>query len=178
MSRPVSGKEYIAQAVQLRDSAKTVAQFRQALAVLLPLQTALSVEQTAALLGRTLVWTCQVRRDFIAQQSGHAPRYKSTSQAHVRREKEERILDEVLAQAAQGGVVVVPPLLATVQEKLGKPICLATLYNMLHRHGWRKLAPDTSHPQGDAAAREAWKKNFPTPYKSSKTASRKPERHG
>jgi hypothetical protein len=30
---------------------------------------------------------------------------------------------------------------------------------MLARNGWRKLAPDTAHPQGDASAREDWKKN-------------------
>ncbi|SDY85776.1 hypothetical protein [Nitrosomonas sp. Nm58] len=29
---------------------------------------------------------------------------------------------------------------------------------MLARHGWRKLAPDTAHPQGDAALREDRKK--------------------
>ena len=31
---------------------------------------------------------------------------------------------------------------------------------MLARHGWRKLAPDKSHPQADPAAREAWKKTL------------------
>ena len=29
----------------------------------------------------------------------------------------------------------------------------------LARNGWRKLAPDTAHPQGDASVREDWKKN-------------------
>jgi hypothetical protein len=75
-----------------------------------------------------------------------------------RREREAAILDEVLAKAAKGGVVVVPPLKSKVEEKLGKTICLATLYNLLHRHGFRKLAPDTRHPKGDEKAREDWKK--------------------
>jgi len=31
---------------------------------------------------------------------------------------------------------------------------------MLARHGWRKMAPDKSHPQTDPAAREAWEKTL------------------
>ena len=69
-----------------------------------------------------------------------------------------RILDEVLKDAARGGVAGVPPLKATVDKKLGKTVALSTLYRMLARNGWRKLAPDTAHSQGDAALREDWKK--------------------
>jgi Winged helix-turn helix len=29
----------------------------------------------------------------------------------------------------------------------------------LHRHGWRKLAPDKRHPKSDPQAQEEWKKN-------------------
>ena len=37
-------------------------------------------------------------------------------------------------------------------------MALSTVYRMLARHGWRKPAPDTYHPQGDAERREVWKK--------------------
>jgi hypothetical protein len=47
-----------------------------------------------------------------------------------------------------------------VEEKLGKTLCLVSLYNRLHRHGWRKLAPDTRHPKGDALVCEDWGKVF------------------
>ena len=72
------------------------------------------------------------------------------------------MLEEVLDKAMQGGVVIVPPLQEKFAEKLGKPVALSTIYRMLARHGWRKLAPDTEHPQGDPQAREDWKKNSPT----------------
>ena len=58
----------------------------------------------------------------------------------------------------QGGVVVVPPLREQIAERLGKPVALSTIYRMLARNGWRKLAPDTAHPQGNPSAREDWKK--------------------
>jgi len=46
--------------------------------------------------------------------------------------------------------------------RLGRKVALASAYNLLHRHGWRKLAPDKRHPKADVAAQEAWKKNSPT----------------
>ncbi len=73
-------------------------------------------------------------------------------------EQEARILEEVLSEAATGGVVIVPPLKPAVEARLGKPLALSTLYQMLARHGSRKLAPDKSHPQADPAACEVWKK--------------------
>ena len=41
-------------------------------------------------------------------------------------------------------------------------MALSSVYNLLHRHGWRKLAPDKRHPQSDPLAQEEWKKNSPS----------------
>ena len=60
--------------------------------------------------------------------------------------------------AKRGGVVVVPPLKENVEDRLGKPVALSTIYRILAHNGWRKLAPDTAHSQGDASAREGWGK--------------------
>jgi len=84
-----------------------------------------------------------------------------------------KILDEVLAGAIRGGVVVVPPLKEKIAEQLGKPVALSTIYRMLARNGWRKLAPDTAHPQCDAVAREDWKE---TPGKAGSNRSELGER--
>jgi hypothetical protein len=82
------------------------------------------------------------------------------NRANATLEREAQILDEVLKDANQGGIVVVPPLKKKIEEKLGKSVALSTIYRMLARNDWRKLAPDTAHPQGNAEAREEWKKNF------------------
>ena len=58
-----------------------------------------------------------------------------------------------------GGVVIVPPLKPVIEAKLGKPLALSTIYAMLARHGWRKVAPDKIHPKSDPDAQEDWKKN-------------------
>jgi hypothetical protein len=64
-----------------------------------------------------------------------------------------------LAGAAQGAVLVIPGLNEKIESQLGHSVCLSSVYRMLARHGWRKLAPDAQHPQGNAQAREEWKKN-------------------
>lgn len=121
------------------------------------------MKQTAIAIGRSSGATCTMRTRFAKVAAGamQAPRKKSQlrNRAKADLESERKALDDVLARASRGGVVVVPHLKAAIEAKLGKPMALSTVYRMLARHGWRKLAPDTTHPQGDPEAREAWKKN-------------------
>ena len=56
------------------------------------------------------------------------------------------MLDEFLANAATGSVVIIPKLLLAIEAKLDKSMALSGIYRMLARHGWRKLAPNTRHP--------------------------------
>ena len=70
-------------------------------------------------------------------------------------------LKVTLEVPAAVGVPEIRPLEESTERPVGKPVALSTIYRMLARHGWRKLAPDTEHPQGDAQAREDWKKNSP-----------------
>jgi transposase len=165
MARNASGSEHVEAAYALLRSAKTADELRQAQAVLLPLELGLSLEQTALAIGRSVGATCTLRTRFckIATGAADKPRSKRTlrNRAHADLAREAQILDEVLDQAAVGGVVVIPRLKPAIEAKLGKPVALSSVYRMLARHGWRKLAPDTQHPKGDPALREDWKKNSP-----------------
>lgn len=162
MARPFTGQAQLQAAREQCHRAKSVKLMRQALAVLLPLEAGLSLEQTAAVLGRTREATCRLRMDFINAQAGRIEKLRPVPRLRANQHQAQAAaLDELLPKAAEGGVVVVPQLKPLLEQKLGKSLCLATVYNMLHRHGWRKLAPDTVHPKGDALAREEWKKNSP-----------------
>ncbi len=167
MARPASGAEHIEAARALLRRAKTETELRTAQAVLLPLELGLSLEQTAQAIGRSVNATCAIRTRFarIAEGVMERPRAKTAlrNRALLDLEREAKILDEVLAEAQHGGIVVIPQLKPRIEEKAGKPMALSTVYRMLARHGWRKLAPDTCHPQGDAERREVWKKNGPKP---------------
>jgi transposase len=163
MTRKASGADQVASARELLRTAKTADELRTAQAVLLPLECGLSLELTARVIGRSVGATCRLRMRYVkvARYEEVMPRLKRElrNRAHTTQEHEAKILEEVLAQAAQGGVVVVPPLREKIAERLGKPVALSTVYRMLARNGWRKLAPDTHHPKGNPLAREDWKKN-------------------
>jgi len=163
MARTAGGREHLAAARELLRTARTADELRQAQSVLLPLELGLSMEDTAKAIGRSAGATCVMRRRFAKVASGEmeAPRRKDQlrNRAKTDLENERKVLDEVLADAANGGVVVVPRLKPALEAKLGRPMALSSVYRMLARHGWRKLAPDTKHPQGDPEGRETWKKN-------------------
>jgi Winged helix-turn helix len=163
MARKAGGADQLDAAKELLRTAKSADELRAAQAVVLPLELGLSLEQTAKAIGRSVGATCNLRMRYckVARGEREAPRPKRAlrNRANATLEREAQILDEVLEGAMRGGVVVVPPLKEKVEARLGKPVALSTLYRMLARNGWRKLAPDTAHPQGDASVREDWKKN-------------------
>ena len=167
MARSAGGVEHVVAARELLRSAKTAEELRRAQAVLLPLDLGLSLEQTARAIGRSVNATCAIRTRFakVAEGVMAPPQAKTALRNHALAdlEREASILDEVLADAQKGGIVVIPQLKPLIEEKVGKPMALSTVYRMLARHGWRKLSPDTYHPQGDAERREVWKKNCPKP---------------
>lgn len=165
MCRPASGDEAVlAMAREAIAAARTVAQLRQAQSVVLPLDCRLSLEQTAHALGISPGWACQLRRRFMQGQvvgADDATRPGGRKRQNMSLEQEREFLAPFLEQASTGGVLVVGQIKAALDERLGRKVALASAYNLLHRHGWRRLAPDKRHPQSDPQAQQEWKKNFP-----------------
>jgi hypothetical protein len=143
--------------------AKTADDLRHAQAVLLPIELGLSLEQTARAIGRSVSLTCKLRNRRRRERDHEIPVKKRKRElrnhAAATLEREGQLLDKVLGSAARGGVVVIPSLKPAYEKALGRSIALSTLYRVLARHGWRKLAPDTAHPQGNAERRDEFKKN-------------------
>ena len=163
MARKAGGTDQLESARELLRKAKTADELRAAQAVLLPLELGLSLKQTAIAIGRSVGATCTLRTRYckVARHEREASRPKRAlrNRANATLEREAQILDEVLKDAMRGGVVIVPPLKDKIGERLGKPVALSTIYRMLARNGWRKLAPDTAHPKGNPELRDDWKKN-------------------
>lgn len=165
MSRPASGDNRILMnAREAIASAQTVEQLRQAQAVVLPLDYAMSLADTAQVIGVSPGWACQLRRRFIHGHkagSPEAPTAGGRKRQNMSLEEEREFLAPFLESAAAGGVLVVGQIKAALDKRLGREVALASAYNLLHRHNWRKLAPDKRHPQSDPLAQEEWKKNSP-----------------
>ena len=150
------------QARNQRDHATTVAEFRNALAVMLMAKLGLDAEMTAELLGtsRRTVF----RRQSENRNQGNAVPKRSWGgrrRFSLSLEEEREFLSEWEAEAKSGGVLSVPPIHAALVKRLGHDTPPSTTYRMLARHGWRKVQPDTKHPNSDPAAQEEFKKNSP-----------------
>jgi len=77
-------------------------------------------------------------------------------------EEEKELLSSFNKQAAEGGILEVSRIKDAYEEKLGKKVHKTTVYRMLKRHGWRKIAPRPYHPKNDKEAMTDFKKNFTT----------------
>ena len=161
MARPARGAEVLEMAQEMILRAKTIDELRQAQAVVLPLAYGLSLEQTARVIGRSVVWTCRLRNRFLAGETvgdGQRERPGGRRRENLSVDRERELLEPFLERARNGSILVVPQIKAELEVALGRSLALSSVYNLLHRHGWRKLAPDKRHPQSDPAAQEAWKK--------------------
>ena len=65
---------------------------------------------------------------------------------------EEKALLARLAKAGAGEMLNIHDVKAAYDKAIGHPTSDSTVYNLLHRHGWRKLMPRPFHPKRDLAA--------------------------
>jgi hypothetical protein len=178
MSRPASGDDAVlVNAREAIASARTVEQLRQAQAVVLPLDCAMSLADTAQVIGVSPGWACQLRKRFMRGQvvgAPDAPTPGGRKRENMSVAQEREFLAPFLESAAAGGVLVVGQIKAALDKRLGREVALASAYNLLHRHNWRKLAPDKRHPQSDPVAQEEWKKTPRNPHSNPQRLGTRP----
>ena len=69
------------------------------------------------------------------------------------------MLSDIEKTAIKGGVVEIGKVHKLFEEKVGGKVAKYTAYRLLHRHGWRKVAPRPYHPKQKADAVETFKKS-------------------
>lgn len=160
MARIAGGREILLKAKELLTKARTADELRHAQAVILPLEFGYTLEHTAKIIGVSRGYAGRLRSAFIR----HGGVEKTQSHGGRRRQNMSRreeadFLAPFFEKAAAGGILIVGEIKEALDERLGRRTALASVYNLLHRHGWRKLAPDRRHPKADMIAQETWKKN-------------------
>jgi hypothetical protein len=157
----IISNEEIQRAKQLRDQAKSIAEYRKALSVILVAEIGLDANHVADLLG-TSRRTVFRDRDNIRNQDDTAKKsWGGRRHCSMTVEEEREFLAQWEKLATIGGVLTVPPIHAALMERLGHKTPLSTTYRLLARHGWRKVQPDTKHPKSDPAVQDEFKKNSP-----------------
>ena len=74
--------------------------------------------------------------------------------------EEKRLLEEIRVIAEQGKAVIARTIKDKVEARLGRKVSKDYTYDLLHRHGWRKISPRPRHPKSDFSTQEEFKKNF------------------
>lgn len=173
MARPPRGRNVLEVARKLLATATEADELRTLQAVVLPIDNGMSTQETAKIIGRSPRWTTNARNKFIRNAGIEKKKpNKVRNRAHMTRGEEEAFLAPFFEAARQGGILVVSVIHNALEQRLNRKVALATAYNLLHRHGWRKLAPDKRNVATDICAQEDWKKNSPLDSRKSKRSGR------
>ena len=144
------------------NEAETSRDLRTGLSILIPKIFGASNANAAEVLGvgnATVVRMQKEIRNQAAGQSKPKAPWGGRRRGHLSFEQEKEFLVPWIETAERGGVLVVPPIHVAYEERISCRVAASTVYRMLARHGWRKVAPDTCHPKRDAQAQEDFKKN-------------------
>ena len=137
-------------------------ELRIGLSVLLPNTCHITSAETAKVLGVGVATVVRMQRVIRDQVAGKPPKkgaWGGRRRQLLSPEEEAEFLEEWTEKAEHGGVLIVPPIHAALEQRLGRKIPPSTVYRILARHGWRKVEPDTSHPKANSEVQEAFKKN-------------------
>src|SRR5712675_1698601 len=104
-----------------------------------------------------------VNRAHMAYDGGGLAALKSKPSGGRKRQNmalaEEKALLARFAKAAGAGELLnIHDIKAAYEQAIGHETSNSTVYNLLARHGWRKLMPRPFHPQRDLAAQHDFKK--------------------
>jgi transposase len=106
-----------------------------------------------------------VNRAHMTYDSGGVKALKTKPSGGRQREnmtlaQEEALLARFAATAGAGELLNIHDLKAAYEKAIGHATSNSTVYNLLRRHGWRKLMPRPFHPKRNRAAQNAFKKTL------------------
>ena len=139
---------------------KIPAEQRQRIQMVLLRESGMTQPLIAAAMGVSL---STVNRAHMAYDHGGLDALKPKPSGGRKREnmtlEEEKALLARFAKAAGAGEMLnIHDLKADYEKAIGHETSKSTIYNLLARHGWRKLMPRPFHPRRDIVAQNAFKK--------------------
>jgi transposase len=93
--------------------------------------------------------------ESVLETAKRGGRYRANMTAN-----EERLfLSSFLEKSGRGEILVVSEIKEAYEKAIGHRVPKSTIYRIVARHGWRKIAPRPHHPKGDIVLQEEFKKN-------------------
>lgn len=121
----------------------------------------LSVDQISIAVGLKKSTVSQMQSRFLRKGSSILKKKKRGGRYHqnLSIEQEKNLLSQFNLTAEQGHMLVISEVQAAYEKKVGHKVPPSTVYRMLKRHGWRKVAPRPRHPKTDDKKQQEFKKN-------------------
>lgn len=145
---------------------KTVAEFRRWQALYIIKSIGLKAEEVADLIGvskKTIIqWVYYYNNEGMKAMYLLGRGGRREKCAFMSWKEEEEFLNELSKDAKKGLVIISKTVKKKVEEKLGKEVSKDYPYDLLHRHGWRKVKGRPKHPKSDKKIQESFKKKFQT----------------
>lgn len=83
--------------------------------------------------------------------------------SYMSEEEEKLFLEPFYQKAERGELTTAKEIKMVYEEQIGRKVHKTTIYDILKRHGWRKILPRGRHPKADIEAQETFKKNSQKP---------------
>lgn len=91
--------------------------------------------------------------------------------ARLNLKEENEFLEPFFEKAKKAGILVVPEIQREYEKRYDMKVHHSLVYNLLHRHGWRKIMPRPSHPKSDKEKQKEFLASFPPKGKRSHARS-------
>jgi len=149
---------------ELLRQAGSVADQRRIQAVLMRALDASPPERIAEVTGLSVTTVRVIHSRFLRE--GEAclvgrPGRGGKRRSLLTRAQAEQLLARHAAAAARGELVEAGAFRRDYEALVGHKVAASTVYRLLSRAGWRKIAPRPSHPRKDPAAEASFKKSSP-----------------
>lgn len=148
---------------ELLGSAETAIELRRIQAVLLG-SLGMSAEEISIFVGYNAHYIRHFWSRFRAEGEASLEANKGVgNRALISIEEEKEFLEPFFEQAKKGGILIVKEIHKAYEKQFRRRIHHSVIYNLLHRHGWRKIIPRPVHPKGNPTDQEIFKGSFPPP---------------
>lgn len=103
-----------------------------------------------------LLWHKWIKQGLAAFTDKNPPGGRNN--AYMTPDEEKAFFRPFQEKAPEGGIVEIQEIKDAFESRVGRSVPKSTIYRMLNRHGWRKVAPGKKHPKSDPVLQEELKK--------------------
>jgi transposase len=153
--------EAIEELAALLPQCRTSAEYRRVECVWLRATLGLSAAQIATVLGWHVSSVYDLHSHYLREgiTALQGPGRGGRHHQNLSLAQEQALLAQFSGVAAQGGLLEARAVRDTYTKLVGHPVPKSTVYRLLARHGWRKLAPRPRHPKAEPSLQQAFKKS-------------------